>query len=689
MRKLFPIFCLIWGACAQQQASDLAVRAQDHLGPVSVEGAPGTGDIDVAEIRIPMRDEARLFGCLWRPASAAAGERFPVLLKFDPYAGSCRMRDPFERYAKAGYAVVYAHVRGTGSSNGVFPDREYSDQELDDAVHVIEWLSRQDWSTGEVGMFGESWSGFNAIQVGMRKPPALKAIVAAVATENIYHEDAHFADGILVLSDWTISADVGLIDSAEPTVNPFDEATIRDRFDRPPWSLLYLRHQRDGEFWRHHQRLDVNPGILNVPTMMIGGWYDGYRSAVFRAMQNMRAPFKAIVGPWDHGMSFPAPEADLTAATVRWWDYWLKGVENGVLAEPTVHVYMRRPHTPGPGTSAVPGEWRGVAAWPPEGHRERTLHFTSDGGLREVANEVDTHHLRYIPTGGVQAGIWWGDPMPDQRPADALSLIYESEPLEQEIQLLGRPRANLRASASAPLANWMVRLSDVAPDGTVTLITGAGQNGAYRRSSMQPEPLTPGETVSLDIPLHFTSWIFEPGHRIRVAVSNALWPMFWPTPYPMTTTLDIGPGRSRISLPTIPAQNREAARQAAVTVDSENLGSSEARSFPAAESVGWIGPARIERDEIAGITTVKYNFGTTSRIVVKYQAWDNDPAKARYVGTLRARWPWNSEEAELYGETEIISDATTFHYRHMRRLLSNGTIVRERIWEERVPRDHQ
>lgn len=641
MRKLLGMLCLMLGACAQPQPADLAARAQDQLRPISgdVESVPGSGEIDVAEIRIPMSDGVQLFGCLWRPVSAAAEGRFPVLLKFDPYAGSCRIRDPFESYAKAGYAVVYAHLRGTGLSDGVFPDREYSDQELDDAVHVIDWLSRQEWSTGEVGMFGESWSGFNAMQVAMRKPHALKAIVAAVATDNIYHEDVHFADGILVLSDWTIIADIGLIDSPEPA-NPFTEPILRDRFDRPPWSLMYLRHQRDGEFWRHRQRLDLNPGLLSVPTMMIGGWYDGYRSAVLRAMQHMRAPFKAIVGPWDHGMTFPAPKAELIDATVRWWDYWLKGIENGVLAEPAMHVYMRRAHMPEPRTPAIPGEWRSVPAWPPEDYRERTLYFTADRSLREAANEVGTHHLRYIPTAGVQAGIWWGDPMPDQRPADAASLIYESERLEQEVQLLGRPRVHLRASASVPLANWMVRLSDVAPDGTVTLITGAGQNGTHRRSSTHPEPLTPDETVSLDIPLHFTSWIFEPGHRIRVAVSNALWPMFWPTPFPMTTTLDVGAGQSRISLPTIPGQSREAARRAAEAVGSDNLSHSEVRSFPAAENpgLGWIGPARIERDELAGVTTVTYSVGSTNnRVVVKYQASDTDPAKARYIGTLRTK----------------------------------------------------
>jgi predicted acyl esterase len=538
-------------------------------------------------------------------------------------------------------------------------------------------------------MFGESWSGFNALQVAMRAPPALKAIVAAVATENIYQKDGRFADGILVFSDWTIIADVGLLD-IPPPADPFDEEVLRNRFDRPPWSLTYLRHQRDGDFWRHRQRLDANPDLLNVPTMMIGGWYDGYRSAVLRALKHIRAPFKAIVGPWDHGMTIPAPEADLIATTVRWWDFWLKGLDNGVLEEPALHVYMRKPHLPGPRAAAVPGEWRSVADWPPEGYRELRLYFAADRSLRKEAGEAATHRLRYVPTGGVQAGIWWADPMPDQRPADAYSLIYESEPLDHQLQLLGQPRAALRATSSAPLANWMVRLSDVAPDGTVTLITGAARNGAHRDSSTDPELLSPGRSISLDIPLHFTSWVFEPGHRIRVAVSNALWPMFWPSPYSMTTTFEMGTGQeSHITLPIVPAASRKAAQQAASAVGSRNLSFREAGAFPAAKGNGWIGPAHFERDEVAGVTTVTYTVGTVSRIVVKYQAYDTDPAKARYLGTLRVKWPWNDEEAELYGETEIVSDETSFHYRHARQLLRNGIVVREKTWKSAIPRDHQ
>src|SRR5208282_11307 len=117
----------------------------------------------------------------------------------------------------------------------------------------------------------------------------------------------------------------------------------------------------------------------------------------------------------------------------------------------------------------------------------------------------------------------------------------------------GRPHALLRASATAPLADWFARLSDVAPDGTVTQITGAGINGAQRDSMSEPRDMEPGKVYPLDIEMHLTSWVFPKGHRIRVAISNALWPMILPTPYSMTTSLELGGERgSQLTLPVVP-----------------------------------------------------------------------------------------------------------------------------------------
>ena len=175
---------------------------------------------------------------------------------------------------------------------------------------------------------------------------------------------------------------------------------------------------------------------------------------------------------------------------------------------------------------------------------------------KHVAPQDDVHQLKYIPSVGVESGFWWGELLSDPRPVDAFSLVYDSAPLKTELAILGRPHALLQASATAPLADWFARLSDVAPDGTVTQITGAGINGAQRESMAEPRDLEPGKFYALDITMHLTSWVFPAGHRIRLAISNALWPMILPTPYAMTTSLELGSNGSRLTLPVVPGARR-------------------------------------------------------------------------------------------------------------------------------------
>jgi putative CocE/NonD family hydrolase len=655
-------------------------------------------------VRIPMPDGTRLFACLTLPRGAAGGERFPVLLTSEPYAVdrcSDHVRPLYRGLAQAGYAVAYVHVRGTGLSGGTFPSREYSEEELDDEVHLIDWLSRQPWSTGRIGMFGESWSGFNALQVAMRNPPALKAIIAAVATEDLYHEDAHYQDGIMVFNDWDGFADLQLISVPEPA-DPFSQGTLTQRFDQPPWSLLYLKHQRDGDFWRRGIRLDQPTAHLTVPTLMIGGWYDGYRQAVLRGLEHAEAPFRAVVGPWEHERNQPAPLADQTAIAVRWWDQWLKASPPTAPDLPQLIAYMRRPYLPRVGIGAIPGEWRVVPKWSERQASEHHYYFAAGHALIDAPASPTSEQLRYVATSGNEVGIWWGDPMPDQRAADAYSLIYETRPVDRELSILGSPEVHLSVSTTASRANWMVRLEDVAPDGTVTQITGKALNGTHRNSSVEPEPLKPGEVYALSIPLLFTSWIFEPGHKIRVAVSNAQFPMYWPTSEPMTTRIELGGSAgSSLTLPLLPPAPPGSAEMAAQLVGSRNLSVLEAAAVPPekVQDLNWIGPAHIERDVPSGVTTVRYGYGYHGEFQVsstpgdtmflEYQARDDDPAHARATARVITERRWHGHRVRWQGQTQITSDATQFHYLHRRELLEDGKVIREKVWTQDVPRDFQ
>ena len=529
---------------------------------------PQYAAVKTVQAWIPMKDGARLAVNFYMPDGPLPGahpdEKFPAILEYLPYRKDdwtlARDWDLHSYFVRRGYVTARVDIRGTGASEGVPPDREYSDQEQQDGLEVIAWLAKQTWSNGNVGMTGISWGGFNSIQIARLHPPALKAIIAMCATEELFHDDIHYIDNLMHLDEFELGMDLQLGLTRAPDF-PTDEKSLATRFDAKPWAFLYLEHQRDSEFWRRASVAPNHYDEYKVPSFMIGGFLDGYRDSIPRFFEHSKAPIKALIGPWNHTFPHeaePGPSIEWRVEAVRWWDYWLKGIQNGIMDEPRFEVYMRHWYPPDPNIAEIPGEWRAEKTWPPANARTRTLFLEPNYSLGDApppAAPISKHQLQYVPSIGSEAGFWWGDLTADQRPIDAYSLVYDSVPLVQDTAILGWPKIFLQVSSSAPLADWFARLSDVAPDGTVTLITGAGQSGAQRDSAANPSDLEPNRKYELPIELHVTSWVFPAGHRIRLAISNALWPMIWPTPYPMTTSLWLGgPNTSRLELPLVPLE---------------------------------------------------------------------------------------------------------------------------------------
>jgi len=644
---------------------------------------------------IPMPDGIRLAATLYLPDGAKANEKFPALLEYLPYRkdDSTAARDyPIHSYfARRGYVSVRVDIRGFGNSEGAPTDREYSLQEQLDGEQVIAWLARQPWSNGNVGMFGISWGGFNSIQMAMRHPPALKAIIAVDATEELFKDDIHFIDGMMHFDEFELNMDMapGMTGAPDYTL---DEKVLGPRFDAAPWSLMYFKHQRDGEFWRSPVRPLKN---IKIPCFLIGGLLDGYRDSIPRMLEQVKAPVKALIGPWNH--TFPndaefGPQIEWRDQAVRWWDQWLKGRDTGIMDGPPISIYMRHWHPPDTELKEVPGEWRAEMSWPPQDAVNTTLYLQDSHLLSREASKAATHQLRYVPSIGVEAGFWWGELLTDQRPVDAFSLTYDSAPLKEDLSVLGRPHALLQASASAPLANWFVRLSDIAPDGTVTLVTGAGLSGAQRESMSDPKELEPGKLYPLDIEMHLTSWVFPKGHRIRLAVSNALWPMIWPTPYNMTTSLELGGEQgSRLVLPAVPPA-KIAAPQFALPEPSE-----ERKDIV---SVGWPFPGEwtTERDQVHGKTKVNwsgkseehYPWGKETDLEkITYWADDNHPEISSVLGEADTTLELKDRILVWRGRLNLSSDAKNFYYKYSRELLKDGQVVKQKTWEETVARDHQ
>jgi hypothetical protein len=659
--------------------------------------SPAGYDFRIEDGWLEMKDGVRLAVTYYRPVPRTPGERFPVLFELLPYrkddGGYIGIYSLYTYFVRRGYILARVDIRGTGSSEGAFPLREYSEQELDDAVETIGQLSRLPASNGSVGMWGISWGGFNAIQVAMRRPPALKAILAAMATDDLYHDDIHYIDGAFHVDEWAFWFDHSKAIPRSPDY-PIDEAYYRERFEAYPGLLTYLKQQRDGEFWSRNS-LRGQYDRIQIPCYLIGGLLDGYRDSIPRMLENMKVPVKAEIGPWNHAWpddGTPGPNYEWRQEAVRWWDQWLKGRETGVRGDPRLVIFLRAGHEPDAGQTLTPGRWL-AGDWPLPGTTWKKLFPASAGRLLDRPAMTGDDPLFYVPSYGISAGLWWGEPTGDMRPDDAGSLIYDSDILTEKLEIVGLPRVRLRVKSDAPLAHWVARLEDVLPDGRTALVAGGLINGSQRRSRLHPEALVPGGSADLEFDLHLTTWTFRPGHRIRLSVSNALFPMIWPTPSLMTTTVVTGAEATSVELPVIPAGPRAApafkpAEEREVRADARDLGS----------DVWPQGTSEWKRDTVSGLVT--YTWSGKSRYEINgrrfeateknvYETKELDPASSRFLGDASDHIELRGRTIDILTTAEIRSDAGNFHITFVRRILENGWLLRERKWQETIPRAFQ
>ena len=661
----------------------------------------------VVEVFILMPDGVRLAADLFVPdewpddiAEVPDGERSPAILEYLPYRKDEGIERDWDLYAYVvdhGYVGARVDIRGTGRSGGVLPDREYSDREWADGETVIAWLSRQPWCTGAVAMWGISWGGFNSIQMAMREPPppALKAIVAVDASDMLFKDDVHYIDGVMHVDEYVIMIDLLNAMTAPPEF-PTDEGSLAARFDREPWFLTWIRNQRDGAFWR---RPSLAPGYerMRLPALLIGGWYDGYRDSVPRMLERCPGPVKAILGPWNHTWphdATPGPEIEWRHEAVRWFDRWLRGEDNGVDGEPRLAVFVRDAHEPRTDLAEIPGAWRLEDGWPPGGVAPVTKFLRADGALGDDAGRPASHALAYDDaSAGVEAGGWWGELRPDQAPFDARCLSYDTPPLDETVEIVGFSRVELRfALRGSDDARLVARLCDVAPDGASTVVTGAAMNASQRASSVDPTPVTPNEPADVAFDLHVTSWRFPAGHRIRLAISNACWPMLWPSPDRFTMELAAGEGGSRLVLPVVRPGDGEP-RRPAFPPATPKVQAPAVRAGEFLVPVDWSSRREGTRaiSSWEGESSTEFPWGT-ERVLerLEFEVDSERPAAAAVRGLARTDVELPGRTLTWQGELHLSTDeGTGFRYRYRRELTENGTVIRTREWEEEVPRDFQ
>lgn len=498
--------------------------------------------VDLDPIFVPMPDGARLAARLWRPE----GQRVPAILEFIPY----RRRDatlPRDEtihpwMAAQGYACLRVDLRGAGDSEGLLED-EYSPQELADACAVIAWAAAQDWCTGAVGMMGKSWGGFNSLQVAALNPPALRAVVAVCATVDRFADDIHFKGGCLMGENfgWGSLMLSYQCRPPDPLLCPDWRAQLRARVAAMPHlAERWARAQARGPYWRHGS-VGFDWGALKIPILSVGGWADGYMNAPAALVQNVPHA-KAIVGPWVHQYPHtaePGPRIDFLGEMRRWWDRWLKGLDTGADRLPPYRVYVQDSHPPDPGKPEVPGRWWAEALPSPRVTPAR-LALGGDGRLGGAG--APDAVIASPQTLGARAGEYFpmglmGEMPGDQRDDDARSVCFELD-CPEGLTLLGAARLELTLAADRPFAFVHARLCDVAPDGASTRIAHGFLNLRHRTDP--PRALVPGEAVGVAFDLDQMAHRLAPGHRLRLALSNACWPFVWPSPEPVRLHLTGG-----------------------------------------------------------------------------------------------------------------------------------------------------
>ena len=528
----------------------------------SLRNAPGLPN-QVRKIEhfwITLKDGCRLAARLWLPEDAEQ-KPVPAILEYIPYRkrdGTRGRDEPMHAYfAGHGYAAIRVDLRGSGESDDVLQD-EYLQLELDDAVEVIDWITQQKWCDGSVGMMGKSWGGFNCLQVAAMRPKALKAVLSVCSTDDRYRDDIHYMGGCL-LNDNQWWGDIMLAYQSRPADpalfgSGWKENWLKRIKEMPFWPALWMRHPTRDDYWRHGSICE-DYGAIECPVYLVGGWADAYTNSIPRMLSHLKAPRKAVIGPWAHIYphdGVPGPAIGFLQEAVKWWDRWLKGQQNDVMDGPMLWAWLEDSERPKTTSIHRTGRWVGAKAWPDKDAVKAEAWNLGKGVFSRAALPAADLPICSPQTVGVACGEWMGAGCPGEAPADqriddAGSLVFDSDPLPRDLDLLGTPVLELEFSVDKPVAQVAVRLSDVWPDGAAQRCSYAVLNLNHVAGHDRPQNLVPGQRYKARIELNMLGHRFPTGHRLRVSISTAYWPLIWPSPE--RTTLTVHTAATRLNLP--------------------------------------------------------------------------------------------------------------------------------------------
>jgi hypothetical protein len=659
----------------------------------------------IEHLMVPLGDGTRLAARLWLPD----GESHPVpaILEYIPYRkrdGTRGRDEPMHGFFAAhGYAAIRVDMRGSGESDGLLED-EYLLQEQDDALEVIAWIAQQAWCNGQVGMMGKSWGGFNALQVAARRPPALKAIITVCSTDDRFGDDIHYMGGCL-LNDNLWWGSIMLAYQGRPP----DPALVGQDWRRqwlerlehmPFWPALWLKHQRRDTYWRHGSVCE-DWSAIQCPVFAIGGWADAYTNAVPRLLEHLTVPRLGLIGPWAHIYpqdATPGPAIGFLQEALRWWDHWLKGSDTGIMAEPRLRAFVEDWQAPSTTKPNAIGRWVAEPSWPSPAITPRTWHL-APGRLASTPEPSTGLAIRSPLWTGMAAGEWMGTGVPGEMPADqriddGLSVVFDSGPLAEAVEVLGNPELTLTLSSDLPQGQLAARLCDVAPDGSSLRVSYAVLNLTHRHGSDEPQPMEPGRPETITLRLKVCGHRFAPGHRIRLSLSSAYWPLVWPARDRATLSLDTA--GSTLALPCRaanpdevaptfepPARGPAAPQTMLMPSHLERTAAldllSGVATYVTVGEGGLFGEGMLRFDEID--TSVNHSLRRTLTIGA------DDPLSAKSVIDQTYEMGREGWRIEIETTTSLTAQADGFVIEGTLIARENGDLVHRRNWQRQLARD--
>ncbi len=646
---------------------------------------------------ITLADGTRLAARAWLPKNAQA-EPVPVVLEYIPYRkrDGTKTRDeqmhPY--WASHGYACVRVDMRGCGESDGLLMD-EYLQQELDDGVEVINWLAAQDWCTGKVGMMGKSWGGFNCLQVAALQPEPLKAVLTVCSTDDRYADDIHYRGGSLLTENFSWAATMTSIMTKAPDPQLLDnwrEVWMQRLEAMPLLAKNWLEHTYKDDYWKHGS-INEDYSKVQAAVYCVGGWGDAYSEAIPRMMQGLPGPKKAIIGPWAHKyphFASPGPEMDFLTDARRWWDYWLKGMDNGVMDEPTVAAYLQDPVPPQAHYDQRPGQWLAAQQWPMQPATQGFC-LTANGELAEQAasGQVTVASQQTVgAASGEYCVIWCGADFPtDQRVDDSYSQCFDTQPLTADINLLGAAQLQVRVTSDTDCGQLIARLCDVAPDGSSTRITYGVLNLALRDGLDNPQAIKPGEAMDITLKLDDVGYRIPAGHRLRLALSNAYFPLLWPSPKTTCLQLDMNNAQLTLNLNDASQVLERELGTAYVPPVQEVVELRQGSSVRTTQTDAQTGRmTTLIEDDFGEQRFVDYDLTMGQKCVEHHSVLPQDPCSAKtqcewWVHQQRGDW-----DLHTYVNLTVTCDGQHFYLHAQVTADEGGEPVFNRQWQESVPR---